>query len=160
MKETRNNPIIKFLPYVVAVFGLLAFIMIFLDALLLEGEPFLKGTEAAFGKSLTILGQKFELKFNILAFFGYVFPVLAAIYLVAPIAKGRKTLKYIIVTAWFVAAALLLFVMPSYIKVVYTTVFGSGKADSGTSLAIGAILGGVFSLVGGVGSATLIVLDK
>ena len=147
------------------LFGVLAFVLAgFLAAVKIGGadsNSTLTGFQSAFGYKETIrsgiLSASVEInKFNIMVTLGLFLPLIGG---VLAIFKG-KLFGFIALVA-FVAGAVLLFLCPSLVKSTLSTagisdwlggIFGT-DASVPTALGIGAILGGIFSILGALVAA-------
>lgn len=125
--------------------GLAAFVMIFLPALIFkESETSFTGLEISFGKQFSSLGSlaSGEVAFNpiVLLAFGLTL-VGALIPLFIP--QG-----YIVSTIAFIAAAILLFLMPEFTTVTVTILGNANEVDVEWTYGIGLILAASFSIIG------------
>lgn len=152
-KKSKKSSLLNYFPFLLLVIGLVSFVMFFLDALNLNGEALLKGTDAAFGKEV-VLG---EFKFSLFALLAYVLPLAAAVVAVCPMNKKKNSLKFGLCALLFAVSAFLLFVMPSYVDTYYGSVIG-GTYHVDLTLAVGTILGGSFASLGAVVSVSTFFL--
>ena len=98
----------KWIPGGIAlVLGLVAFLLMFANAVGAEGEGY-TGAELAFGKK--VLGQEM-FSFNILIFLGFALPLIGGIL---ALITGNGFLMKIITTACFVVGAVFLFCTASF----------------------------------------------
>ena len=162
-KSSKNNSLI--VSGVTLLLGVLAFCLAgFLAAVKIGGadsNSTLTGFQSAFGYKETIgsgiLSASVEInKFNIMVTLGLFLPLIGG---VLAIFKG-KLFGFIALVA-FVAGAVLLFLCPSLVKSTLSTagisdwlggIFGT-DASVPTALGIGAILGGIFSILGALAAA-------
>lgn len=147
---------------IVLCLGVLATLTIFLPALVTgsgDNKVFYSGLDVTFGKTLADLGvlAKGKIPFSILALLAYLLPIIGGtIVLFAP--KKNKILKPIAMLL-FLASAVLLFLLPEYIKMVSESgLFGNSAATNlGGSLTWGSIMGAIFSILGLFGTGYLLV---
>ena len=144
------------------VLGIVAFCMMFADCVkfeLLGAETFLTGAKIAFGYSVTqniLIGEITVtiLNFNIFGFLAFFLPLIGGV--LALLFKNGLLTK-ILTTACFVAGAVLLFTIASYVHIGFAT-GGEYFEDivepihnalqENASLGAAAIAGGVLSAVG------------
>jgi hypothetical protein len=144
------------------VLGALALILyMFCPALKADGiggDTTYSGIELMFGKSTTVLGTKVTIfKFSFLLFLGFIFAIAGLVITILPMAGVKFKLFPIIALACFVVAALFAFLSKT------CCVLGNGDmgAGSGTSLGVGAIIGGILYILAACTSALPLVLkDK
>lgn len=138
----------KWIPGGIALlFGLVAFLMMFLKAVGAEGEGY-TGAELAFGKKemgIEVLG------FNILIFLGFALPLIGGIL---SFITGNGFLMKIITTACFVVGAVFLFCTASFSSIAFNEAgkeFWEAAIKEGLiKLQAGPIVAGVFSILGAV----------
>lgn len=153
------------------LFAIAAVCMMFADAVkLVSGENVLasyKGTQVAFGYSETypIIGEVKFLNFSIMNLLPYILALAGAVVaLLAALRRNKSFLLNIIAVACFVAAAVFFFTAASYVSVAGSEGSGSLNAlvkkivdalkdGDNLKIAIGSILGGVFSIVAAACSA-------
>lgn len=143
---------------IVLCLGVLATLTIFLPALVTgsgDNKLFYSGLDVTFGKTLANLGvlAKGKIPFSILALLAYLLPIIAGtIVLFAP---KKKPIAMLL----FLAAAVLLFLLPEYINMVSeSSLFeNSAVTNLGGSLTWGSIMGAVFSVLGLFGTGYLLV---
>lgn len=115
--------------------------------------------EVAFGKSGLDWGTlvKAYIPFNILATLAYILPVIGGVLML--LAGKKDMLLKVLACVMFLGAAVLLFLLPQYIKVVTESGLVGSKStvNLGGSLAYGAIIGASLSILGCLGSAYKIV---
>ena len=146
------------------VLGIVTFCMMFVDCVKFElwgVATSLTGSKIAFGYTVTqniIIGEVSAtvLNFNVLAFLGFLLPLAGGV--LALLSKNGLITK-IVTTGCFVAGAVLLFTIASYVSVGFAT-GGEYFEDivkpihealqKNASLGAGAIAGGVLSIVGAV----------
>lgn len=136
------------------LFGIAAFCMMFLDCVSYEGKVLgsfsFTGMELAFGSKIEGGGFSVEtLKFNIMTTLGFCLPLVGG--LLALVFKNGLITK-IVTTACFVVGAVFLFSTTGFTAI---SLGGSETKDVITALyteklGIGAILGGVFAVIGAV----------
>ncbi len=152
------------------IFAIVAFCMMFANAVeLVSGENVLasyKGTQVAFGYSETypIIGEVKFLNFSFMNLLPYIL-VLAGAVVAILAALGKKSfLLNIIAVACFVLAAVFFFTAASYVSVagsegssswsaLVKNIVDALKDGDNLKIAIGSILGGVFSIVAAACSA-------
>ena len=157
------------------IFAIVALCMLFVNAVeLVSGDNVLvqyKGTQVAFGYSETypIIGEVKFLNFSFMNLLPYLL-VLGGGVVAVLAALGKKSfLLNVIATACFVAAAIFFFTAASYVSVAGSE--GSGSLSSAIKsivdalkdgenlkIAIGSILGGVFSIIAAACSALKIIV--
>lgn len=137
------------------LFGIAAFCMMFLDCVSYEGKVLgssfsFTGMELAFGSKIEGGGFSVEtLKFNIMTTLGFCLPLVGG--LLALVFKNGLITK-IVTTACFVVGAVFLFSTTGFTAI---SLGGSDSKDVITALyteklGIGAILGGIFAVIGAV----------
>lgn len=150
----------QFLPLIIIVSSLLMAIMIFFPALS-DGEDYLiKGTTTVFGGELVSFGSlmNVSVNFNILNLLAYVLPFLLSIILfTVNIRTNKKGLVKLILSVLLLVSfllSLIVFISLGSYTIVTTEIFnGSGTSDlGGYSLAVGAIISLVLSVIGIVSS--------
>ena len=138
----------KWIPGGIALlFGLVAFLMMFLKAVGAEGEGY-TGAELAFGKKemgIEVLG------FNILIFLGFLLPLVGGIL---SFIIGNGFLMKIITTACFVVGAVFLFCTVSFSSIAVNDLakdaWELAVKEGMIKLQAGPIVAGVFSILGAV----------
>ena len=152
------------------IFAIVAVCMMFADAVkLVSGENVLvsyKGTQVAFGYSETypIIGEVKFLNFSFMNLLPYILALAGAVVAVLAALSKKSFLLNIIAVACFVAAAVFFFTAASYVSVAGSEGSGSLNAlvknivdalkdGDNLKIAIGSILGGVFSIVAAACSA-------
>lgn len=160
MAKRKTND--KLVGFVIFCLGLLATLTIFLSALYKgsdDNKTYYTGLEVAFGKSGLDWGTlvKAYIPFNILATLAYILPVIGGVLML--LAGKKDMLLKVLACVMFLGAAVLLFLLPQYIKVVTESglVGSKSTANLGGSLAYGAIIGASLSILGCLGSAYKIV---
>jgi hypothetical protein len=157
-----------------AVFGILAFAMMFLQAVTTGGDnpTIYKGFELAFGKSLgnvEVLGQKGEIKilFSFPILLAYLLPLAAAVLFILTIvlkSKGSKFIMGCCAFACFVCGIILL-VLVRQMATFESTSTILGRTSKTTwnlencQLAIGTILAIVFSSLGACTAGSFSVIQ-
>ncbi len=162
----------KILGYCAAVFGILAFAMMFLQAVTTGGDnpTTYKGFELAFGKVLGNIqwfGQKGEAKilFSFPILLAYSLPLVAAVLFILTIALKTKESKFImgcIAFACFVCGIILLVLVRQMATIELSTTLFSSKTTynlESYQLAIGAILAIVFSSLGACTAGSFAVIQ-
>lgn len=145
--QNKNSQIIGI---VAALFGIVAFAMLFLPAVnnSLSGRTLL-GYEVAFGKRYTL----YEYPFNFLAVLAYFLPLVGVLFSFV----GGKIGKILAFVA-FAAAAVLLFVMLEYLSFHDVIAHSTQKAaDFGAKLQFGPYVAGSFSAAAALFSVVGIV---
>lgn len=142
-KYSKNVPLIALL------LGLIASAMIFLPALKYpDVDTTYTGIQVATGVTIFNLGPIVDGKipFNFLALLAFVLPAIAGLVMFT---TPKNALLSII---FFIAAAVLLFILPTYIVINVTAFGGSGVTDIDIDwvLQIGAIVAGSLSVLGAV----------
>lgn len=142
-KYSKNVPLIALL------LGLIASAMIFLPALKYpDVDTTYTGIQVATGVTIFNLGPIADGKipFNFLALLAFVLPAIAGLVMFT---TPKNALLSII---FFIAAAVLLFILPTYIVINVTAFGGSGVTDIDIDwvLQIGAIVAGSLSVLGAV----------
>ncbi len=142
-KYSKNVPLIALL------IGLIASAMIFLPALKYpDVDTTYTGIQVATGVTIFNLGPIADGKipFNFLALLAFVLPAIAGLVMFT---TPKNALLSII---FFIAAAVLLFILPTYIVINVTAFGGSGVTDIDIDwvLQIGAIVAGSLSVLGAV----------
>ena len=158
-KKKKDNKLINL---IVFALGLLATLTIFLPALVTgsgDNQVFYSGLDISFGKTLTDWGTLVNAKipFNMLAVIAYVLPIVGG-FLILFSERKDKVLKLISIVL-FLASAVLLFLLPSYIEVITESgLFGGTMTDKlSENLAWGSIVGGALSVLALFGSAYKLV---
>ncbi len=136
------------------LFGILAFCMMFLDAVTYTGklgftEFSITGSQLAFGDKLEQGSFEVEtLKFNIMTLLGFALPLIGGV--LALLFKNGLITK-IVTTACFVVGAVFLFSTTGFTAISLTQ---DGKDAIMTlyeeKLAVGPIIGGIFAILGAV----------
>jgi len=108
----RNEKVRKVIPFAIFGLGLVATLMLFLPGLHYEGTNY-SGFEIAFGTSLTPEEPFSRLQPNSYAIAAYFSPLVAGIVTLA-LRNGN-----LFSLAMFVVAAVLFFLLPDYVDVVY-----------------------------------------
>ena len=136
------------------LFGILAFCMMFLDAVTYTGKAF--GSEFSFTGSQLAFGDKLEegavevetLKFNIMTLLGFALPLIGGV--LALLFKNGLITK-IVTTACFVVGAVFLFSTTGFTAISLTQdVKDLITLAYDEKLAVGPILGGIFAILGAV----------
>ena len=152
------------------LFAIVAVCMLFVNAVeLVSGDNVLaqyKGTQVAFGYSETypIIGEVKFLNFSFMNLLPYLLALGGGVVAVLAALGKKSFLLNVIATACFVAAAIFFFTAASYVSVAGSE--GSGtlnaivknivdalKDGDNLKIAIGSILGGVFSVIAAACSA-------
>ena len=157
------------------IFAIVALCMLFVNAVeLVSGDNVLvqyKGTQVAFGYSETypIIGEVKFLNFSFMNLLPYLL-VLGGGVVAILAALGKKSfLLNVIATACFVAAAIFFFTAASYVSVAGSegssswsaairSIVDALKDGENLKIAIGSILGGVFSIIAAACSALKIIV--
>ncbi len=157
-KKSKANGIVQYLSFVMLVLGVATFVMLFMGMLKDSGDGIHKGTAVVFGSEFKLFIVSLKFKFNILGFLAFLLPLLAGIISIFPVKKKSRNIKFLICALLFIVGAILIFLMPSYTKVYFAIGETSTTYDASFKLAIGAILGGVFAILGGLTSLGAVVL--
>lgn len=158
-KRKANDKMINF---IIFCLGVLATLTIFLAALYKgdgDSKTYYTGLEVAFGKSGLDLGTvvKSYLPFSILGTLAYVLPVVGGVLMLL---AGKKDMLFkVVALVCFLGAAVLLFLLPEFTKVVTESnlVGSSSSTVLGGKLAYGAIIGAALSILGCLASAYKLV---
>ena len=166
MAKKLNKSIGLFSALLSLVFGVVTFACMFLDAVTKKvGDTITayKGMEVAFGKTLSsgsALGFSGEssIQFSFLLVLAFLLPlILAIVYFL--LAKKKPFILSIVCAAGFVVSAVLLFMTPALASIKATmSGLGSTATEVNTfkelefSLGLGAIFGGVSSILGALSS--------
>lgn len=168
MAKKKSNNLAKYLPFATIVLSILAFVMLFLPAIVTKeakldtdysGFQLAFGYKEMHGKEVTILS------FSFMNFLTVLLP-LVALVLTLLNAFGKKQNKlFTLLAAICLAVAGVLF----FCSLEFTSFnekaedvigrFGGNVAEA-FKLGIGAILGGVFSLLGALASFASLVMNK
>lgn len=157
------------------LFAIVAVCMLFVNAVeLVSGDNVLaqyKGTQVAFGYSETypIIGEVKFLNFSFMNLLPYLLALGGGVVAVLAALGKKSFLLNVIATACFVAAAIFFFTAASYVSVAGSegssawssairSIVDSLKDSDNLKIAIGSILGGVFSIVAAACSALKIFL--
>lgn len=154
MAKRKKSNLNALILLVIVLCGVAAFVMLFLNALKKEvynDYSYYTGLEVVFGKKTEFMGQSISLKFNILSFLAYFLPLIAVAIMVVLYNK-KSNLKYLIAFIIFTVSAVLMFIMPTYVKVYYELLNQKGATDYGFEIAVGTIVGGICSGVGALTS--------
>ena len=146
------------------LFAIAAVCMMFLNAVeLVSGENVLKqytGVQVAFGYSETypLIGEVKFLNFSIMNLLPYILALAGAVVALLAALSKKSFLLNIIAVACFVAAAVFFFTAASYVSVgsdneLVKNIVDALKNGDNLKIAIGSILGGVFSIVAAACSA-------
>lgn len=147
------------------LFAIAAVCMMFLNAVeLVSGENVLAqytGVQVAFGYSETypIIGEVKFLNFSIMNLLPYILALAGAVVALLAALSKKSFLLNIIAVACFVAAAVFFFTAASYVSVVgadnaaVKNIVDALKDGDNLKIAIGSLLGGVFSIVAAACSA-------
>lgn len=155
-KKSKSSNLGLILKVVVLALGVAAFCMAFLKVAthttgLLKIETSYNGFQAMFGYSepLEGLNKKIEiLQFSFMALLTFVLPLVGA----GLSFVNNKIVKFV-GAGLMIAGGVLMFFVPSFV------IFAS-EASVELSLGIGAILGGVFSLLGGLVAGYAVLTNK
>ena len=159
-KKSKSSNLGLILKVVVLALGVAAFCMAFLkvatyaaDLLVTEVETSYTGFQAMFGYSKTaeVFGKEVTteiLKFSFMALLTFVLPLVGA----GLSFVNNKIVKFV-GAGLMIAGGVLMFFVPSFV------IFAS-EASVELSLGIGAILGGVFSLLGGLVAGYAVLTNK
>lgn len=157
-KKSKSSNLGLILKVVVLALGVAAFCMAFLkvathtaDLLITEVETSYTGFKAMFGYSEPLEGLNKEieiLKFSFMALLTFVLPLVGA----GLSFVNNKIVKFV-GAGLMIAGGVLMFFVPSFV------IFAS-EASVELSLGIGAILGGVFSLLGGLVAGYAVLTNK
>ena len=170
-KSKKNNDIAKYTVFASVLLGIVAVVMIFLPAISIkDSTTSYTGMQLAFGYSTSITslfggtetlayaGFSFmNLLTYILAIVGIVFTVLGAM------GKGGKFATFISAVA-FIASGVFFFLQGSFCVPLEgmegLVVFFGGNIKDYFVIGAGAIIGGVASILAGIGALAKIVLSK
>lgn len=136
----------KWFPLISLICGALALVMIFLPCVESFGENY-NGLKAAFGN------KDAGFAFSILNTITFVLAIVGGVLAYLGAKKGNNVMKYVAI-ACFVVAAIFFFCMVNFSQPSKEAVDYFGKSlakemmEKSLDLAIGAILGGIFCLVG------------
>lgn len=136
----------KFFPMLGLLLGVVATAMVFLPALKYpDAETTYTGIQLITGLTIFDVGviADGKLPFNVLALLAFALPVTAGLV------SSTKGEAFAITLIMFIAAAILLFLLPMYIHINVTTfIGGTSELETNWVLQIGAILAGSLSIVG------------
>ncbi len=157
MANKNNDKLINFIIFVV---GVLATLCIFLPALVVgkgDSQTSFSGLKVTFGSEIVGLGSlaNSRLPFSFLALLAYLLPIVGGVLML--VANKKSLVLKICAVVLFLAATILLFLLPTYTKVVTETILGNASDKLGGSLAWGSIVAAVLSILGLLGSAYKIV---
>ena len=161
-EETFMKKVIKFLPFISAILGLVALIALFLPAFTFAGKEFLGFTTViGYTKKISGVGSFKLLSFSFMNLVTYLLALAGIVLSVLTYVKKVKLFAWIAAGCLLLAGILFFFVMPfSCVADGWTVVFG-GKADKGLwKLGYGAVLAGVGSLLGAVSAAVYAFIEK
>src|SRR5690554_861126 len=156
------------LPVFILLFALLVLGSMFFDVLKYSnGEPIMTGVVATFGGTPYSVGTFFNhtIQFSFLNATGFLLPAIMSIIFVVSVINSKKTslIKMVfgvLLTLSFILSVVLLFQLP--VNTIHTTTLGGFTVRgnfSGEDLAIGAILGYVFAIIGSIISLIYTVLQ-
>lgn len=164
MAKKKSNNLAKYLPFATIVLSILAFVMLFLPAIVTKEAKLdtdYSGFQLAFGYKEEMLGKEVTiLKFSFMNFLTVLLP-LAALVLTLLNAFGKKQNKlFTLLAAICLAVAGVFF----FCSLGFSSFNVHEKVVDETKelfkLGIGAILGGVFSLLGALASFASLVMNK
>ncbi len=144
---------LKLAPWAMVGLAVLALLMMFLPQVKTDGGNSWDGTEIVFGTSL--YGQE-VLKFSFMNLFTYILVLVTAIFAIVNYMNDNKTLLIVSIISAF-GAMLFFFLAKTFVAPAEEI---KALVQQYCSLDIGAILGGIFSLIAGVAGITKLVLDK
>ena len=147
--------VVKFLPVIAAVLGLVAVISLFLPAIVLESGDKFPGFTTAFGyKKDTPIGKMPMLGFSFMNLLTYILVIVGIVGAVLTyLGKGGSLVGWIATVCLFVAG-IFFFCVQSFATVKYEVL----KAV--WSLGFGAILAGICSILGSLSLAASKLLNK
>ncbi|MBQ8394541.1 MAG: hypothetical protein IJY63_03010 [Clostridia bacterium] len=147
--------VVKFLPVIAAVLGLVAVISLFLPAIVLESGDKFPGFTTVFGYDKNVSGMKIPmLGFSFMNLLTYVLVIVGIVVAVLTyLGKGGKFMTWIAV-ACLLVAGIFFFCVRAFATVEYEPL----KAV--WSLGFGAILAGICSILGALSLATSKLLNK
>jgi hypothetical protein len=158
----------KVLPIVILFFGLLILFTIFFDSLVNNnGEVLMSGITATFGGNPYQFGVYFDhtIHFSIYNFIAYVLPAFLSMVFIRMVINTKRTsvpkqFLGLLLTLTFIVSLVLFFQLPA--NTTHTTnILGvdvNGNFSS-LNLAIGPILGYVFSILGTISSIVYTILQ-
>ncbi len=173
MAKKKSNNLAKYLPFAAILLSILAFVMLFLPAIVTKEAKLdteYTGFQLAFGYKKTIGSKEFaKLNFSFMNFLTVLLP-LAALVLTALNSFGKKQNKLLTLLAaiclavagvfFFMSLNFASFNKPETIADVIEAGLTLYIPKEAFKLGIGAILGGVFSLLGALASFASLALDK
>lgn len=156
----------KYLPLIAAALGLIAVIMIFCPAIAgKETDSSYNGLKAVFGHSEKVLGKKVGvLDFSFMNLLTYVLAIAGIVCSVLAYRNPKNKLMSLIATVCFAVAAIFFFCTIAFTAISDDMLMGglvkASDVKDGLELGIGAILGGVASILAAVASIAPVVLKK
>lgn len=154
-KKKKNSNLGKLLGYVVAVLGLVAVCMVFVNAVTtgdkevygvtIEGVKY-SGLNVAFGKKSNDIEV---LSFSFMALLPVLLAIAGTVLSVLNTLKKDSRLLNFVIAGLFIAAGVLYFIMPNFM-VFADTISGAANKALDFKLAIGSIVAGICSVLAGV----------
>ena len=143
--------ILKYLPFLPAVFGVLALIMIFLPAITIEIEA-LDKTYNYNGLTTVFGSEKDGFAFSFMNLLTYLLVIAAIACNVIGVLKKKQIFSYVVV-ACFLLATIFFFCTVSFVSFVEGASYMEDAFKEMSDLGVGSILAGVFGILGTLISA-------
>jgi len=118
MKDNDNN-LIKIIPYILGILGIITFMLIFLEAVYTMYEDvlgFSSGKIDSYTGINIAFGVTSILRYNILAFLAYLLSLIAGVLSIIK-TKEYKTLKFFTIGVTFIVSSILLISIATYLIV-------------------------------------------
>lgn len=158
----------KFLPILILLFGLLILFTIFFDSLENNnGEAIMRGTTATFGGNPYQFGIYFDhtIHFSIYNLIAYILPAFVSMLFIRMVINTKRTsvpkqFLGLLLTLTFMVSLVLFFQLPA--NTTHTTnILGVDVNGnfSNLNLAIGPVLGYIFSILGAISSILYTILQ-